>query len=437
MRRRIGRWIVLAMWLAALPCAALSESLLCVAANGVAALLDYDGRPIVAPGAYADVFCVVEGSRYAVGVESNGEMRYALCDETGRLLTDFCYGMFEAFDGGILFREDGYFGAMDENGSVTVEAAYTQLTATGENRFLALCTDPYDDEPDEIWRVVPGEEPTATGVTTTIGLSAVDSDRMPFRSPTMEKCGYVSGDGTVAIAAKLTYAGAFEDGLARAAREGRFGLLQANGEWRIEPDYLFLEVGDGVVAAMPDDQTCIVFGMEDGQERFRVAGKNLETGLLGAMLAAVDDESLRIYDAEGVLLLETDRSHTVSRGAGGQMILRMGEWGAACVGVVDENGALQPRRDQHLLPLEEDRYLFMTMNVAAYNSGALGEIRYSCNYESRRFGVMTAAGEEILPATATEIQLLAKGRYLTISQDGLRVVDGEGRLLWSHLTETE
>ena len=77
------------------------------------------------------------------------------------------------------------------------------------------------------------------------------------------------------------------------------------------------------------------------------------------------------------------------------------------------------------------------MNVAAYYSEALGSIRYSCDYESIRFGMMNAAGEEILPAEFSEIRRLAEGRYLTVAGDGLRVVDSDGSALWSLLSEED
>ena len=437
MRRGAKFLVWLIAWVAALSGFALSESLLCVSVDGVAALLNGAGAEIIPPGEYDDVFCVTEGGRYAVGRETGEGLRYALCDADGNLLTDFLYGMFDVGEDFILFRQDSRYGVMDMDGRVLIAAQYTQLAETGGGRFLALATDPNDDEPDAVWLIGLDGEAVSTGVTTACGLSAVQSDRMPFRAPDAERCGYLDGSGAVAIPAELSYAGPFENGFARAAINGKFGLLQPDGEWLIAPEYDFLEVGEGIAAAMTDGGDCVVFALPNGVERFRVEGERLEVGVLGSRLMALDAQNLRVYEPDGSLLLATDRSASVSQGAGGQLILREGDWGAKCVSIVDENGDQHQRRDQHLLPLDDDRYLFMEMNVAVYNSDTLGQIRYSCDYDSMRFGIMTAAGAEILPAAAMEIQRLGEYRYLIVSEDGLRVVDGSGVVLWSELVETE
>ena len=49
--------------------------------------------------------------------------------------------------------------------------------------------------------------------------------------------------------------------------------------------------------------------------------------------------------------------------------------------------------------------------------------------------MMNAAGEEILPAEFSEIRRLAEGRYMTVTADGLRVVDADGSTLWSLLSD--
>ena len=427
----------LALWIAVLLCAggAMAEPRLCVVADDCAALLEMDGAEIIAPGLYADVFCLVEGERYAVGMDAADGRRYGLVDDSGALLTEIEYEMLAAVDGAILYRRNGLYGAMDLDGNRLLDAAYTQLVPGENGCFLALTTDPSDDSADLIWVVDPTDnEPRSTGMRTDTGLQRLSDNRMPFRLPDTERYGCLNGAGELALPAEFDYVSEFENGAARASVDGRFGVIDPDGEWLIYAEYDFLERGDGVFVGLIGRETCVVFDAESCEERFRLEGVGLHVAAVGSNTVVADDSGVRIYSAEGRLLLETAGNATVSPGAGGQLILSDGDWGAKCVTVVDAAGTLSERSDQHLLPLDEDRYAFMTMNVASYYSEALGSIRYSCDYESVRFGMMNAAGEEILPAEYSEISRLAEKRYLTVAEDGLRVVDADGTTLWSLLT---
>ena len=135
------------------------------------------------------------------------------------------------------------------------------------------------------------------------------------------------------------------------------------------------------------------------------------------------------------MILETDRSAFLSAGVDGQLILRDGDWGTRCVSLFDPEKGMAERMDMSLLPLDSNRYLFMTMNAAAYNSAILGERRYSCDYDSMRFGIMDGSGNEILPAEALEITRLRENRYLLKLENGLRVIDENADVLWEELQE--
>lgn len=432
LRRRMAVFITLLSL--CVPCA-MAQERLCVSTERCAALLSRDGGEIVAPGEYEDIFCVVEGERYALGRRIDGAMRYGLCDASGRMLTECLYQMFSAAQGAILFRQDGRYGALDMDGNLILPAQYTQLAAVGGNAFFALTTDPNDDGADEIWLVRAGEDVVSTGVRTANGLHPLRDGRMAFRSPDTEKYGYLDADGKVAMEPELDYGEDFQDGLARASKDGKFGVIGTDGEWRVLPEYDFLERGDGIIVALRRGERCVIFDGSNGAERFRLDGAGLEVAVVGAHVAVTDGERLRVYRSDGEIVLETAANATIRAGVQNQLIVSDGDWGAKCVAAADESGALWERRDQHLLPLDEERYAFATMNVAAYYSDALAGIRYSCDYDSMRLGLLSAEGEEILPAEYLEISALAEDRYLTIAEDGLRVVDGEGNVLWSQLDE--
>lgn len=412
--------------------AAQAEELLCISVEDGAALLTADGREIVAPGEWSDAFRLTE-DRYALGVQTEAGMRYALCGREGQPITAAVYEMLSASGTAILFRQDGLYGAMDADGNLLVEAQYTQLTPAGEG-FFAMTDDPFDEDADEIFRITAEGEVLGTGVSTDEGLSSFVDDRMPFQNPRNERYGYINTEGEVAIKAQFETAGGFCNGLARVSKNGFLGVINADGEWLIEPEYDYLEIGEEVILALYGRECVIAFDM-DCRELFRIEGTKLEAAVVGGCPVVLEDDVLRVYTAQGDELFETDPQSTLTAGLEGQLILSDGDWGASCVSLVSAQGVRAERTDQHLIPLSDGRYAFIKMNVAAYHSEALDEVRYSCDYESLRYGMIDSEGNEILPAEYTEIRALGQNRFLAIDESGLRMVDGGGNVIWSLMEE--
>lgn len=412
---------------------AMAESVLCVAAEGCAALLNADGDELVPPGVYDDLFCVAEGARFALGTQMEAGMRYALGDAQGNLLTESLYGMLQAAGDVILFRQDGLYGAMDFEGKILIPAEYTQLVRSGPDGYLAIETDPNDNDANEIFRLTSDGEKRSTGVLSAKGLEAFGDGRMPFQNPNTELYGYLDEKGSVAIEAKFESAGSFQNGLARASMDGALGVIGVDGEWRIAPEYDYLEIG-GVIVGLVGREQCVVYD-ENCAELFRIEGVKLEAALVGSCPIVMEGDDMRAYSSDGRVLFETDRHSTVLPGLEDQLILSDGQWGEACVSLVNGDGARLERRDQHLIPLDGDRYAFVRMNAAAYYSELLDEVRYSVNYESLRFGMIDSAGNEILPAEYLEIRALGAKRYLLVTEDGLQAVDGDGDVIWEYAKE--
>ena len=423
----------LACVLACMTAAASAEELLCVSAKDCAALLTEEGREVVAPGSYDRVFPLT-GDRFALGVRTEDGMRYALCDEEGRLLTDAQYEMLKASQGAVLFRQGGLYGAMGMDGEAVIPAQYTQLAAAGDGGYLAMTGNPYDEEADRVLRISADGTAFETAVYTDEGLSPLSDGLMPYQDPSNELYGYMAADGTVAIPAGFETADVFSGGLARASKDGLLGVIGTDGAWRIAPEYDYLEIGDGVIVALAGRERAAAFDMLC-REVFRVEGTQLEIAVAGGYPVVLEGDVLRVYSAEGDELLEADRGAMVSAGLDGQLIVSDGLWGSACVRLINPDGTSPEGAWQHLLPLNAGRYAFVRMNAAAYYSDALGEIRYSVDYDSLRFGMMDGRGNQILPAEYLEISALGEERYLTVADDGLRVVDGGGNVIWSHLEE--
>lgn len=411
---------------------ALAEGRLCVSVEECAALLAADGREIIVPGEWDDVFRLTE-DRFALGCRSKSGMRYVLVDAEGNQLSEAAYEMLSMSGEVVLFRQNGLYGAMDRSGRILVEAEYTQLTAAGDG-FLAMTDDPFDEDADEIFRITPTGEVLGIGVSSDEGLSAIRDNRMPYQNPHNERYGYIDLQGETVIEAQFETADRFENGIARASLDGLLGIIDADGEWKIKPEFDYLEIGDGVIVGLFNRERMVAFNMHC-QEVFRIEGTQIEAAVAGRYPLVLEGDVLRVYSPEGDELFETDPQSTVTAGLDGQLILSDGDWGASCASLVSPEGVRAERKDQHLIPLSDGRYAFIKMNVAAYYSEALEEVRYSCDYDSLRWGMIDSAGKEILPAVYTEIRALGENRFLTIAEDGLRIVDGDGNEIWSRLEE--
>jgi len=424
------RWLVCA--LAGLACMpkALADGLLCVSLEGCAALVSAQGQEIIAPGEWDDLFKLAD-KLYALGVETQEGMRYALFSAEGGLLTDAAYEMLSASGDAVLFRQGGLYGAMDRQGNVLVEPLYTQLTAAGDG-FLAMTENPFDEDADEIFRLTAEGELLSTGVSSDEGLYSISDDRMPFQSPGNERFGYIDAQGRVVIEAQLETAGRFVDGIARASMDGLLGVIDPDGQWLIAPEYEYLEIGDGVIVGLSGRERMDVFNMEC-EVLFCVEGAKLDAAVAGGYPVLRTDGVTRVYTAQGDILFETDASAAVTAGLNGQLIVSDGDWGAKCVSLVSADGVRAERADQHLIALADGRYAFIKMNVAAYYSEALDEVRYSCDYDSMRWGMIDSAGNEILPAVYTEIRALGEDCFLAAADDGLRVVDANGNVIWAKI----
>ena len=173
----------------------------------------------------------------------------------------------------------------------------------------------------------------------------------------------------------------------------------------------------------------------DCRKRFSVEGVGMEAAVAGSYPMILEGNTLRIYNAQGEKMFDADSGMTVRAGLEGQLIVSDGNWGSNSTSLVNSRGVRAERTDQHLIPLADGRYAFIRMNVAAYYSEALEEIRYSCDYDSLRYGMIDSMGNEILPAEFTDIRALGGNRFLASAQDGMCVVDGDGAVIWSKTKE--
>ena len=397
--------------------------LACVVEPPVAALVDDTGAEVIPSGVFTELFTVREDALYAAGEPGD----YRLYDAEGVLVSDECFSMIHDAGNALIFCQDGLYGAMDSEGNVLIEPAWTQLVLSGEDAFLALDASPLDEQPDELLWLTASAEPVRTGVTTSSGLCEFADGRMPFMAPG-GRWGAVDARGAVAIEPTWRYLGSFANGLAMAEGALGRGLVDVDGTVVVEPKYEWLDRSAAMIAARTADGEIDVYA-PDGGLCFTLEGGDRQVTLVGAVLAVTGAEESRLYDANGALLLTASAEATFAEGVDGQVIVADGAWGERCQRLVNPDGSDASGPFQRILPLTSGRYAFLTMSGATYYSRDLGRIQTSWDYDSVRYGLMDGAGSALTEAVYREIRSLANGCLLMVSDAQIAVADADGNVL--------
>ncbi len=433
----IKKTAVLAFALLITSFSSLAENSYCVSTDQGVFLVSESGTDFDLSSAWDDLYCIQENSRYVVGATHDNKTLYALCDASGRFITEPIYATLFAANNGIIFLVDNAYGYMDLNGTVQISADYTQLVPAGKNTFYALLTNPNDDQADQIYRVDKANRPTATGVWTTVPLTEAKDERMPFCDAHTALYGYLDLNGNIVIEAQYEYGGEFSNGLADAVSNGLHGLIDADGNWILSPEYNYIAQGNGFYAALKEHSECVVIGIEEKAELFRIEQADIEISAAGDYLIVTDSQSSDVYNSSGEKIYSCASDTSITEGVSGQLLLYEGDWGSETVHILESSGELQQKSYQHLVPLDENHYIFATMQTTIYTSDILETERYSVNYDSLREGLMDRTGKEILPAEYKEIRLVGEKRYLLIGENELEICDDEGTVLWQKIISSD
>ncbi len=406
-----------------------------------AALIDYDGRELVAPGAFDYIFDLGGGAElYCAGGYVGEEFLYTLLDGGGKTLTEQIYGMFSYADGVVLFMRDGLYGAMNERGEALLPAGYTELVPNGEGGFLALKTDVYDDEPDGLYHIDESGAESATGVKTLGGLYGFSEGLMPLISAENGLFGYVDSSGQWAIRPQFSFAEWFIGGRALATLSTGYGIIDESGNWVLTPkyDYVSLEI-DSPSVAVQDARLAIAFDPQSGRELFRIDGSNLSASAFAGRVQVGDTVAARLYDASGALLYEGSPLASYAAGEQGQSIVIDGNWDSDSAYLLGSDGKVVAGPYQDIFPLEtfDGRGYYGYLRFDAAAAEAPPEDANDSDMGSARYGILGADGAEITPAQYEEMVRVAENRLL-VRMDGTDgVADLNGNWIYRHIASGE
>ena len=410
MMRRIAAILAL---LTALSGVALASGCYVIDTDDVAALVDADGAILL--DGVDRAFTVREGSLYAAG--STGD--YALYDATGMRLGDERFSMIDDAGDALIFFKDGLYGAMDDAGAVVLPAVWDQLVSNGAGGFLALSA----DMGDGALYISSGGDVSPTGVAVS-GLTPFHDGRMPYVAED-GRYGCLDAAGGVAVPARFSWIGEYVDGMALAAKDGKYGMIDLDGAWRVEAKYGWMGRGDGIVAALLPGEAVDVYDVQ-GSLLYTIRADATQAAAVGDCAAIWEADAARLYNSRGRGVYEASPRALFFPGAGGQVILSEGRWGAAGQRLIDPSGIAGEGRYQRLLPLCADRYAYMTMQGVEYYSADLDSLQISWDYGSVRWGLIDGAGVELLPAEYREIRALGDDRLLLVTEDAVIFADLNG-----------
>ena len=362
------------------------------------AIVSETGEVIVPEGEYAEIRTVREGLFAARHIEDEG---WLLLDAAGEIASEGPFEDVFGADGWVLFRQGGLWGVMDSALEVAYEPQYTQLVSNGENGFLALRTDPEDDNGDGVYRLDGHGGEVTTGAVTVYGLGEFSCGLCPATSAGKKRYGYLDADGLWAVSAQFGFALGFERcGLAVASVDSGVGLIDTGGNWVLSPRYetVALIAGNVLAAASTGTGRIILFDTETREKVADLSGSGsayARTERLMDMALITIDGVVTLYGRTGEALAswQAEEGATVSSAGPDGLIVRTdeGEWLLSTAGEVLAGPFSRIRRlDDQLFSCEDE------MGCQLVN--AAGETVLATEYETVRRGVpglyLARGGEE-------------------------------------------
>lgn len=384
-----------------------------------AVLLDLEGAVLVDEGVYADIV-PLDGALFAASADGEG---YALMDGSGAILSEALYDELRLVDDVLMAHCDGGWGLLLRDGTERTDFDFDVILPTGAGGCWALRTE---------------EDGLALVLLDGVGRVRISSllvlrwgeagDGLLALQLEDGLWGYSDVEGRMCIPARYDWAGRFVDGCAPVVSEGHWGAIGKDGEWIVPPEYERLEVsGDGFLLASGDAGATVLDAR--GEVRARYAGAGVWAALVGEGYCVCDGEALRLFSSDGELLETLAPDAAASEGLGGQLILSEGMWGEACVRILGTQA-----RYQDLYPLgtvdDEPVYACLAVHSALYENDLLHEVQLSVDMDSARYGLVSAAGVQLLPSEYTWLGALADDRFLARTENSWQMIDSRGKVYW-------
>lgn len=373
----------------------------------------------------------------AIPANENSDMQYALMDQTGKLLTENVYDMISALDEDhLLFMQNGLMGVMDLNGQVILEAEYTHLISNGAGGYLALRTDPYNEEPDGVYYIDENGHENATGVKVSYPFYSF-SEGLCAAASSDGKYGYLGTDGRWAIPPQFTFAGDFVSGGAVTSLSSGIGVIDSSGNWVITPKYKWIDRAETVMLAAQGNTMNL---MKNDGTLLSTYSVTDETGsyLCNDQYAviATEDKSLLVDAATGKSLLAQSAGtmYNVWDMPSDRIIVNGGEYSEKCVYLYSTSGEKISGPYQELVPAGTnngiDCFAFAEFTVSPSEDGSYMVM----DEQSYHMGIVDRDGKLLLPADYKLLYQIKDNRFWAETDSHVGVIDlnGEWIVQYAH-----
>lgn len=404
---------------------ALAEGAYVIQTSALVTLVDGEGNSLIEDNSARVAFEVIKNALYAMGSVEG----YTLYDARGNLFNDERYQMVEAVGDVLLFRQHGYYGAMDMAGRTLIPPEWTQLTYAGNGTFLALEGDLYDDQPDEMISLNLQGERVNTGSYTAKGLDAFHEGYMAYMLSDGQY-GYVDARGRQVIPPQWQYAGDFSEGVAIVSNNGQYGLVDAKGGVTLLPRYNSIVRGDGFIAALTAEGWVDAFSGDASKLLYSLDEPVNSLEVFGKYMVAQQDDVRRLYGPGGACLFEANKDfpYGFEPGLNDQVIVRTGLLDGPNSYVLNPDGSEATRWYRDIMPLSGGRYI--------YGINPMTVVGWS--YENLRYlGMVAGDGRDLLDADYINILSSGDDRLVLVTEDSVIFADLDGNAIrtWP-ITET-
>ena len=401
-----------------------AQAAVCFRADDAYYLLNSDGSIIIPSGSYSDIQFL--GDDLFAAKQND---LYALINSEGVRYTEFEYNEIKAAgDGNILIRKDLKWGVMDANGAVLIKCLYSNIVPSGTGEYWAFAGSRNDLHADPMLVLrasggIIGTDIRVLDADTTLGsglLRALIAEKNLY--------GYIDTSGRIAIDAQFDYAGCFMNGIACVVQNGKYGVIDTDGKFILAPEYewIALSTTSNILALTADGNTALY----DQNGKLIEQKASIYAGFYGAYAYMADDRNTLVFDADGNQILSLSTDAGIQTGLGNDLILTDGAWGEECVFLYGSD-----RKYQNIYPLGTAAgahiYAYMTINAARYNNDLLGEIQYSTDPASARYGMIDASGEILIEAQYRSIEYLQDDRFCVRTDDQWQMIDSSGNIYFS------
>ena len=375
-----------------------------------ALLVSDDGKPLTEKGTYGRIL-PLGGDLYAAADAGTGLTR--ILNGEGETVSARDYTHVSGAGGRIILTAGTYCALYDGELNQLTPFTYRLIVPGEDGGFLAFKTDIWDGSADRVYYLDADGNEYPTQNTILYAFWLEDGLPAPVPDGRSGLVGYLTGWGEWTIPAEYLSAGAFRGSFASASVKEGTGLIDRDGDWILNPVYDSVILSERFVCAVKGGRRQVYRIDEDSLTPLYSGPSGVSLLTNGFVLYSDDDA--RLMDASGALNARFGADTILYSGSGTGIIVSEydGMYLYDMVTRTTSDGYLA------LTPLGEDLY------KTCSDTGEEDEHPF-------RFGVMDAAGHELIKTTYEAVQYCGNG--LIAAQSGetiflFRITDGEAAQL--------